>query len=166
MGPDCRFFRLPRLTLSGVKARPNAVLAAAVGVIAVVVFLAAVIATTRSPVRLDPASPEAVVQAYLAAVADADLTEAAGLLASNSTCGIDNLATAYLPPSLQAELVSTSTGDDTALVTVSITEGGEVDLFGSSGYSHAERFLLTLETGGWRLTGSPWPMYECDGPVR
>ena len=142
------------------------VLAAAVGLIAVVAVVSVIVGATREAVELDRATPSGVVQAYLAAVAGSDLAEAAEYLAADSSCGVDELARAYVPEPLQAELVSDSVAGDTAVVTVSITEGTGVGLFEPSGYSRTERFVLTRQADGWRLTGTPWPMYECGGRFR
>jgi len=148
--------------------RANVVLAAAVGVIAALAVFAGVVAATRDPVVLDPASPEGVAQAYLAAIARGDLAAAVDQLAEESPCGLDDLAVAYLPRSLQITLDDATVQGDGAVVSVEITEVYDESPFGSSGYTHTERLLLTRQGPHWRVTGSPWPMYGCpiDGGER
>lgn len=141
--------------------RANVVLAASVGAIVALAVVAGVVAATRDPVSLDPGSPEAVAQAYLAAIVRGDLAAAADQLAEESPCGLEDLAGAYLPPSVQITLDDATVQGDGAVVGVEITEAYDEGPFGSSGYSHTERLLLTREGADWRVTGSPWPMYGC-----
>lgn len=146
--------------------KANVFLAAAVGVIFVIAVVAAVVAVRRDPVVLDPGSPEASVQAYLAALAAGDYTAALDQLAEDSECGLDDLTAGYVPESLEVVLVSSKFDSAGAVVTVRVTEFYGEGLFESSGYSHNESLLLSEEAGGWRLRGTPWPMYECRGAIR
>ena len=144
------------------KLRANLVLAIAVGLIGVLVAVAAVVASSRGPAELDPATPEGVVQAYLRAVAESDFAAASELLAADSTCDTAAFDRADVPESLQAELVDVSIVDDRAVVEVLITEGSGLELFEPGGYSHDELFALVNEDGAWRIDRSPWPMYHCE----
>jgi hypothetical protein len=141
--------------------KANVVLAAGVGMIAVLAVAAAVISVGRDPVALDPGSPEATVQAYLAAIAEGDHGKALEQLAEDSECGLVDLANAYRPESLEVVLKDTSIDGREAVVVVEITDVYDGGPFDSSGYAHEEVLLLTEVDGSWRLTGDPWPMYVC-----
>lgn len=143
--------------------RANAVLAAAVGGIAVLAVVAGVVAATREPAELDPGSPEGVVQEYLSAIAREDITAAAELLVDDSSCDVSDLAATYLPPGMRATLLDTDVDGGSAVVRVEITESFDDGPFAADGYSHVERLLLEREGSSWRLTGSPWPIYGCEG---
>jgi hypothetical protein len=146
--------------------KANVVLAAGVGVIAAVAVLAAVIAVQREPQALDPGSPEATVQAYLAAISAGGYGDAIEQLADDTECGISDLTAGYLPESLEVVLKHTSIDGPEALVTVEITELYGEGPFDGSGYAHRETLLLRDEGGHWRITGSPWPMYDCAADYR
>lgn len=146
--------------------RANRVLLLVVGVIVAFAIVAAVVAANRTPATLDPQTPEGVTQAYLAALAANDLSTAAGFLDESSPCEIGDLAATYVPTSIRVVLIDSTVRDDGAAVTVEVTESGDSGPFGSGGYSHTERFLLTAGDDGWRLRGAPWPLYDCYGRTR
>ncbi|NTW39004.1 MAG: hypothetical protein HGA44_03820 [Cellulomonadaceae bacterium] len=146
-------------------ARANMVLAGAVGVVVVAAAVSAVVAAQRDPVSLDPGTPAATVQAYLAGIAADDLTAAARQLSDESPCTVDDLLNVYIPDTMRVVLVDEEITDQTAVVRVTITEGSGDGPFDSSGYSHTERLLLGDEGGEWRLVGSPWPLYDCSAGV-
>lgn len=139
--------------------RADRVLAVAVGVVIIAAGVAAVAAARRGPADLDPDTPAGTVQTYLTAIVDGDLDSAAGLLAADSPCTVDDLELAYLPEGLRASLSSEQGASDTRVVVlVDITEG---DTAFAEGWSHEERFVVVRDGGEWRLSGAPWPMYSC-----
>lgn len=146
--------------------RANRVLLLVVGVILAVSIVAAVVAANRAPATLDPQSPEGVVQAYLAALARNDLSTAAGLIDESSPCELGDLASTYVPSSIRVVLVDSAISGSGAIVTVEVTETGDSGPFGSGGYTHTERLVLTERDDGWRLGGVPWPLYDCFGSNR
>ena len=146
--------------------RANVVLGVVVGVMATAAVVAAVVAVQRDAVVLDAGSPEATVQTYVAAIAADDLLTAVDQLAPESDCGIDDLAAAYLPESLEVVLHSTEVDGTEAVVTVKVTDGYGEGPFTGSGYTHAETLVLRQVDGQWLLTGTPWPMYGCQGGAR
>jgi phage tail protein X len=143
-----------------VTSRPNRVLAIVVGVVAVLAVVAAVLSATRPVADYAPGTPEGVVQSYLSAVLDGDPQQAAGLLAEDSPCAIDDLDQAYTPEGVRVVLRDTRVTGDTAQVRVDVVtpSGGPLD---GSEYSEEHTFRLTRSGGGWRIEGSPWPMYAC-----
>lgn len=143
--------------------KPEAVLAAAVGVIVAVAGTAAVVAVRRDGAGPDAGTPEAVVAAYLRALASGDLPAALDQLEPSTPCGLDDLARAYVPTSLRAVLAGTTGDDEAVVVTVEITENPDESLMGSGGWSHDERIVLHRVDDAWRITGEPWPVYGCGG---
>jgi hypothetical protein len=85
-------------------------------------------------------------------------------LASDSKCTIQDFERAYIQDSLRIGLSDLTTTADSASVTVKI-ETSSGDPFGG-GYSETQTFTLTKEESGWKVTGIPWPTYECGGEYR
>ena len=71
--------------------RPNRVLAIVVGAMIALATLVVVFSANRSTADFDPATPEGTVQAYVSAVVEGDYAEAAGLLAADSSCDVEDL---------------------------------------------------------------------------
>lgn len=145
--------------------RPNRILAIVVGAMVVLAAVVVVLSANRSTAEYDPGTPEGTVQAYLQAVTAGDYAEAATFLDPSGDCDVDDLDRAGSPDSARVYLVRTEVEDDTATVTVEITvpSGGPFDTAGSS---ETHLFRLTRSGGDWRLTGTPWPLYFCEGDVK
>lgn len=146
--------------------RADLVLAVAVGAVVVVAGVAAVVVAGRDVPQPAVGSPEGVVREYLGSLASGDLSGALEQLEPETTCDLDDLAQAYLPASLRVVLESTEGDDDTAVVTVAITENPDENLLGSGGWTHEERLVLERTDGAWWITGEPWPMFGCTGGGR
>lgn len=140
--------------------RANRVLAIVVGVVVVAGVVAAVLTATHDVPTYDRRTPEGVVQAYLIAVIDGDHDAAAAFLAPGSACTVDDLDRAYVPDGVRVVLRDTTVDGDTAEVAVDITSssGGPLD---SSEFTEQQTFRLRQADGDWRITGRPWPMYDC-----
>jgi hypothetical protein len=78
---------------------------------------------------------------------------------------VDDLLNTYVPDTMRVVLVDEEITDQTAVVTVAITEGYGDGPFESSGYTHTERFLLGDDGGRWHLLDTPWPLCDCSGAV-
>jgi hypothetical protein len=147
-----------------VVATPNRVLGIVVAAFVVVALVAVALAASRPATTFAPGTPEAAVQGYLTAVLSSDSEKAAGYLAPDSRCGIDDLDRAGVADSARVSLVD-STGDgDTARVRVrvSFSSGGP---FGGAD-SENQTFRLTRSTGTWLISGIPWPLFECGVNVK
>ena len=116
-------------------------------------------ATRRGPVY-DPATPEGVVQAYVAAVVDGNHDEAVRFLAAGGPCSVADLDRAYLPDGTRVVLRGAQTTGDTARVDVDVAMSSG-DLFGGPETFDKHTFRLTRSGGVWRVTGEPWPMSGC-----
>lgn len=138
--------------------RANRVLGIVIATIAVVALIV-VLAVKQPTAELDEGSPEAAVQQYLSAITERDFSQAMVSLASDSKCTLQDLDRAYIQDSLRIGLSDISSTDSTASVTVKI-EVSNGEPFGST-YSETQTFRLIKDDSGWKLTGIPWPMYEC-----
>ena len=143
--------------------RANKVLGIVLAAIAIVAVI--VVLSVNEPVaQLDKDSPEGTVQQYLGAITDKDFSQAMDYLASDSKCTIQDFERAYIQDSLRIGLSDLTTTADSASVTVKIdTSSG--DPF-DGGYSETQTFTLTKEESGWKVTGIPWPTYECGGEYK
>ena len=140
--------------------RPNLVVAAVVGLVALLAVVAGIVSATRHAPSFEPGTPEAVVQAYLAAVIDADAETAVAQLSADSPCTVDDLDRAFRTQDVRVVLRDSRIDGDTAQVRVDVimSTGGPLD---TSEYSERVTFRLTRAGGAWLITGSPWPMYLC-----
>lgn len=142
--------------------RPNRVLVIVVGVLSVIAVVVIALTAGRSVTSYDLDTPEGVAQAYLQAAFDGDFDEAATYFAPDSECDASDLDRAFIQDSVRISLAGVDEDDDRATVriTADIPDGGP---FG--GYyeeRHSLRLVVVSET--WRLTGIPWPLYDCTSP--
>lgn len=145
--------------------RPNRVLAIVVGVVVVLALVVAVLSANRPVAAYDEGTPEGVVQSYLTAVLKGDNDQAATYFAPASACDVSDLDRASVADSAQVYLVDTEVDGDSARVQVQLVMGGGGP-FDTSEYSEDQAFRLTRSTEGWRLTGTPWPLWDCEGGVK
>lgn len=143
--------------------RANRVLGIVVAAI-VTVALIVVLAVKEPTAQLEKDSPQAAVQQYLAAITDRDFNQALELLAADSKCTIQDFDRAYIQDSLRISLSDTTSTATTATVKVKI-EASNGDPFGST-YADAQTFSLTKDDSGWKISGIPWPTYECGGEYK
>lgn len=144
--------------------RPNRILAIVVGAMVVLAAVVVVLSANRSTAQLEPGSPEAAVQTYLTGVTEGDYAAAADVLDPAGSCDVDDLDRAGRLESARAYLVDSQVDGDTARVSVEVTvpEGGGGP-FDTTDYSETHSFRLTRSGDDWRLTGTPWPLYDCEG---
>ncbi len=141
--------------------RQNKILTALVAVVVGVAVVAAVVSATRQAPDYDPASPEGVVQRYLAAVLEGDLAAAAARLEPDSRCTVEDLDRAYVPDGVRAVLRGAEVDGQKAVVKVdlAVSSGG---LFDGSEFTDDQTFRLSRSGDGWRIAGSPWPLDSCE----
>lgn len=143
--------------------RANRVLGIVVAAIAIIAVIV-VLAVKEPTAELDKSSPEGVIQQYLGAAIDRDFEQAKAFLASDSKCTADDFDRAYIQDSVRIGLSDSSTTDTSAKVTVKI-EMSNGDPFGGT-YAETQTFRLVKEESGWKITGIPWPNYECGGEYK
>lgn len=137
--------------------RPNLVLAVVAGLVVALAVVAWLVAGRREPPRLDPTTPEGVVQTYILALVDGDDAAAVASLDPKLGCRAP-LPVTYLMRPVSLTLVSSrATGQD-AVVVFDVTEYGD-SLFDS--WSHRETFNLSRSDSAWLISGTPWPIYGC-----
>ena len=146
--------------------RPNRVLAIVVGAMVALATLVVVFSANRSTADLDPATPEGTVQAYVSAVVEGDYAEAAGLLAADSSCDVEDLDRIGTVDQRRVYLVDSQVEAETARVTVAVTTSAGGGPFDSSEYTENHIFRLALSGQQWRISGIPWPLYTCEGDVK
>ncbi len=131
----------------------------AIGLIIVLVAVAAVVSSTRSTFVIDKSKPAWAVQNYLKAFLVGKNAEAAKMISPESECTVVDVDRAYIIDNARVVLISSSTNGNTAEVRVRV----EFPLNGPFGDSSSEdhTFRLTDSNGTWLLTGIPWPLYNC-----
>jgi len=143
--------------------RANWVLGLVVAAISIVALIA-VLAVKDTTQQLDATTPEGTVQQYLQSVTSRDFDTALTYLATDTKCQITDFDQAYIQDSIRISLSDTSITGDSASVKVSI-ENSSSDPFGSS-YTESQTFRLTKSDSGWKITGIPWPTYQCGGEFK
>jgi hypothetical protein len=143
--------------------RANWVLGIVVAAISIVALIA-VLAVKEDTPQLDANTPEGSVQKYLQSVTARDFDSAITYLADNTKCKVEDFDQAYIQDSIRISLSDSSIKGDSASVKISI-ENSSGDPF-SSGYSESQTFRLTKSDSGWKITGIPWPTYQCGGEFK
>jgi hypothetical protein len=143
--------------------RANRVLGIVVAAISIVALIA-VLAVKEDTPQLDANTPEGSVQKYLQSVTARDFDSAITYLADNTKCKVEDFDQAYIQDSIRISLSDSSIKGDSASVKISI-ENSSGDPF-SSGYSESQTFRLTKSDSGWKITGIPWPTYQCGGEFK
>jgi hypothetical protein len=147
-----------------VVATPNRVLGLVVGAFVLVALAAVAFAAMRPTTTFAPGTPEAAVQGYLSAVLESDSEKAAGYLAPGSPCALGDLDRTGVAASARVSLVDSTTDSDTARVRVRVSYSSG-DPFGGA-ESENQTFRLTRSAGTWRISGIPWPLFECGVNVK
>ena len=143
--------------------KANRVLGIVVAAISIVALIV-VLAVKEPPPQLDASSPEGTVQQYLQAITDRDFDAALKFLATDTKCKVEDFDRAYIQDSLRIALADVSTTGTSASVKVRI-ETANGDPFGGS-YTDNQAFRLSKSDNDWKITGIPWPTYECGGMVK
>ncbi|MFM1778400.1 MAG: hypothetical protein RL741_1018 [Actinomycetota bacterium] len=143
--------------------RANRALGLVVAAISIVALIA-VLAFKETTPQLDANTPEGTVQQYLQSVTTRDFDSAITYLAIDTKCKIEDFDQAYFQDSIRISLSDTSITGDSASVKVSI-ENSNGDPFGGA-YTESQAFRLTKSDSGWKISGIPWPTYQCGGEFK
>lgn len=143
--------------------RGTLVVGATVGIIAVGAVVAVLVWGTRSPVTLDPSTPQGTVQAFVRSALDGHSEEAVAHLASDSPCGTRDLDQVDVDSSARVVLLDTRTEGDRAWVDVRVTITAEGAPLGADQFREDHTYRLLRSGGGWVVLGTPWPLYACQG---
>lgn len=134
------------------------ILIALFGLIAIAALL--FVASRSENADFELGSPEATVQSYLEAMVDRDNDLALSYFESNTKCDSSDLDRQYFSPDLTVDLLQSSINGDRAQVKIRIRYSND-DLFG--GWSEDHTIALIKSGSDWKIAGTPWPLYECDG---
>lgn len=128
------------------------------GVILIAALL--VVASSSDRAEFEIGSPEATVQSYLLAMVDRDNDRALSYFEANTKCDSSDIDRQYFSPDLTVDLIESSINGDRSQVKIRIRYSND-DLFG--GWSEDHTIGLIKSGSDWKITGTPWPLYECDG---
>jgi hypothetical protein len=142
--------------------KPDRILLALVGVVAVLVVVAlAVVFTRGEPAPLDEASPAGVVQQYSRAVIGDDIPAAETFLTEGARSRCSGSYSGGQRPA-RVVLISTTERTDSATVRVSIVHAAQGNgPFGPSEYETEDVFLLLKVNGRWMIDQPPYPLMAC-----
>jgi hypothetical protein len=130
----------------------------------VVIVAGVAVGVLREPVLLDPHTPEGTVQAFMRAVLDGDWNAARSHITDElkAECTAIDFRHSWIPDSLTATLDDVRIDGDEAEVVIRLRTAAGPGPFGG-GYEATETFDLLREDTAWRVTGQPWPVYDCRG---
>jgi hypothetical protein len=138
---------------------PNFYLAVLVAAIFVSALLL-VSFSNNSGVKLKEGSPARTVQNYLQSIIDGRNDLAFTYLSKDSICTVEDIDRSYLYDQVQLTLQKeTIVGISEAVVQISIQQG-ESMMMGNVN-EEKQSFRLIKENGLWKISGIPWPLYDC-----
>jgi hypothetical protein len=145
----------------GVKDRSNRILAVVVVVAVAVVVVVVWLSASRTRTEFAAGTPERTVQSYVVAVTRHDAVEASRYLDQSSGCDVTDLEQTGVPEGLRVTLVdSTVTG---AKASVSVRMSSDAAPLGGAGATETHLFQLARPGQEWLISGTPWPLFTCEG---
>ena len=130
------------------------------GVAVGLLVIVAVVLTFVERPRLDPGTPEGVVQRYLQAVVEGRRSEARSYLSDRLQDECDSGFPRHVSrDAYRIEWVDTVVDGSEAWVDVLVAED-DLGVFGSY-YEFDAGFTLQESADGWRITDQEWPWYGC-----
>lgn len=132
-------------------------MAAAVAILVVVSIVA--VLTSGDPAVFGLDRPEGVVQHFVAALIDGDVTGARRYLDEGSAGERCDLSTPGAEADARVVLRSVTRSEDRATVRVGITQVQGFGFFGDASYD--DEFELERHGGTWTITWVPWPFADC-----
>lgn len=141
------------------KKNPNVVLAIIVALIFGISIIVVAISSNRPVAEFEEATPESVTQSYLVAVFDGNYDLASEYIESDSNCDASDLDRTYFDKNARVDLLDVDITEDRARVKV-VIEFPTGDPFNNY-YTEETVFRLIEMDGQWKITGIPWPLYDC-----
>lgn len=141
------------------RANPNRVLAIVLGLVVVLIAVLALFSSTKSAMVVDPTTPAGTVQAYVKAVLSGKHVEASALISPTSSCTASDLDRTYTQDTTRVLLLS-STIDGTSSEVKVRMELPSGSPFGDV-MTQEHSFQLSKLNGSWRISGTPWPFFDC-----
>jgi hypothetical protein len=135
-----------------------------IGVVVFVISITALLVgifSQNSVKTLEKGTPESIVQSYLQSITDGRNDLAATNFSIESKCTVEDIDRTYIESEIDVNLVKTVIEDKVAIVTVTIQRS--YSIFEDSSNQEEQTFRLNLEKGEWKITGIPWPLYDCGG---
>lgn len=138
---------------------PNRILGIIVALIALASVLVVVISLNKPVQDFDQNSPEGVVQSYLLDIFDGKYDSAVNYLEANTKCEASDLDRAFVPKNVRINLLEVMIDDSSARVKFQIEtpSGAPLDSY----YTEEQVIRLVKENQDWKITGIPWPLYDC-----
>jgi len=138
---------------------PNRILGFVVAVIVVASAIVVAVSLNKPVKELDQASPEGVVQSYLVDIFDGRYEAAMSYMETGSKCEASDLDRTYVPQDVRINLLAVEEEDSNARVKFQIEtpSGAPLDSY----YTEEQVIRLVKEDQNWKITGIPWPLYDC-----
>lgn len=139
--------------------KPNRILLAIISAITLISIIVVIISFNKPVEVLDARSPEGVVQSYLTAIFDGNYERAVENLEMQSICEANDLDRTFVPQNVRIDLLDVVIEDSRARVKFQIEypSGAPLDSY----YTEEQVIRLINENNEWKITGIPWPMYDC-----
>ena len=138
----------------------------------ILLVVSIVVALVQREKPLTAGTPEAAVQRFLQATESEDFSIAFDSLSADlrEQCSLEEFGGRNYPTRNQlgdarVTLEKSQVIDDTAFVTVRISQYHGNGPFGTSESTFEQRYSLLREQGEWKFAEYPWPVFNC-GPFR
>lgn len=118
------------------------------------------ISTANSTKNLETGRPESSIQKYLQALNDGRHEVAASYFSSTNRCTIDDVDSAYIDSDLQIVLDKVVIEDKQSAIVYISVERFDSPLRADP-YVEKRNFRVVRENGEWKISGIPWPLYNC-----
>jgi len=131
---------------------------ASLGAIALVAL--AIFSATQSKItEFATGTPEATVQAFFKSMSERDSEGALRYFVTDTPCELFELDRQSFSQEITIDLVESEITGDSAKVKVRIRYSSN-DMV--SGWKEDQVIRLEKESSNWRITGTPWPLYDCE----
>lgn len=118
------------------------------------------ISSTNSTEKLEIGKPETSIQEYLQALNDGRNEVAASYFSSTSRCKVEDIDRAYIDSNLQVILDKVVIEDDQSAIVYISVERNDSPLRADP-YVEKRNYRMVKESGKWKISGIPWPLYDC-----
>ena len=139
--------------------KPNRILVLVLAATVLAVAIVIVVINKTTETKFDTNSPQGAVQNYLEAIYAGNTLKAAGYLDKSSFCTVQDLDQLGVQTKPRVLFENSSILGNTAQVKINV----EFDAGSPMGNVTNESHTLRLVRSGpsWKLTGIPWPLFDC-----
>lgn len=133
------------------------------GVVVIALAVIGISAVVSEPVSFDPDTPEGTVQTFVTAITEERWVDARSVLDRDlmARCDVADLSQVRGDDVSRVVIDDTTTTDDSAVVSVTITHTSTGNPLNPSSWDEDVTFVLASEDGAWVIDEMSWPYPPC-----